>query len=154
MDPVVMKRVLPCSKRQLFDAWSKPAVMMQWFFASQQPKAPSSVNSSFTVGGDYEVIMHLQSGDFRHHGNYRAINRYHHIAFTWNSHLVEDSLVELDFRELSPNRTELTLTHTQFPSEEVRGKHIDGWGGCLDNLLRFFLKMEFTEPATPSLKVE
>lgn len=134
MDPVVIKRVLPCSKRQLFDAWSKPSLMMKWFFASQQPKAPSTVNNSFTVGGSYEVIMHLQTGDYRHYGNYLEIQRYNHITFTWNSYLVRDSLVELDFRELSPNRTELTLTHTQFPNDEVRGKHITGWNGCLDNL--------------------
>lgn len=137
MDPLVMKRVLPCSKRQLFEAWSKASVMEKWFFASQQPVKPSTVNINFTVGGNYEVIMHLQTGDYRHHGTYRAINRYSHIAFTWSSHLVQDSFVELDFREISPNRTRLRLTHTQFPDEEVRSKHTRGWEGCLANLERF-----------------
>jgi uncharacterized protein YndB with AHSA1/START domain len=138
MDPVVMKRVLPCSKRQLFDAWSKSSIMQQWFFASQEPVAPSTVNNSFTVGGNYEVIMHMQTGDYRHYGTYRAITRYSHIAFTWNSHIVQDSLVELDFNELSPNRTEVRLTHTQFPNDDVRSKHTSGWEGCLSNLVRYF----------------
>jgi uncharacterized protein YndB with AHSA1/START domain len=133
-DPIVIKRVLPCGKRQLFDAWSKPSLMMKWFFAVPQPRMPSTVNNSFTVGGSYEVIMHMESGDFRHYGNYSAIDRYHHIVFTWNSHLIRDSLVELNFRELSPNRTELTLTHTEFPNDDVRSKHESGWRGCLDNL--------------------
>lgn len=133
MDPVVIKRVFPCGKRQLFDAWSRPALMMKWFFASQEA-ASSTVNNSFTVGGEYEVVMHLPSGNFRHYGVYRAIDRYNHIAFSWNSHLVQDSLVELDFRELSPNRTELILRHTQFPNAEVRGKHEGGWSRCLQNL--------------------
>lgn len=136
MDPVVIKRIFPCSKRELFDAWSRPSLLARWFFASQEPRQPSTVTANFTVGGHYEVIMHHATGDFRHHGEYRAINRYHHIAFSWNSHLVENSLVTLDFRELSPNRTELTLTHTQFPDAEVRGKHVDGWTRCLDNLQR------------------
>jgi uncharacterized protein YndB with AHSA1/START domain len=140
MNPVVTKRVLPCSKQQLFDAWSKPSIMTQWFYASQKPVAPSTVNNSFTVGGNYEVIMHLETGDYRHHGTYRAIRRYSHIAFTWNSHLVQDSLVELDFHELSPNRTELKLTHTQFPDEDVRSKHVAGWDRCLASLLRYFEK--------------
>jgi uncharacterized protein YndB with AHSA1/START domain len=134
----VTKRVLPCNKRQLFDAWSKPSIMTQWFFATQKPVAPSTVNNSFTVGGNYEVIMHMQTGDYRHFGTYVAINRYSHIAFTWNSHIVKDSLVELHFRELSPNRTELRLTHTQFPDEDVRSKHVAGWQRCLDNLERHF----------------
>jgi len=136
MEPVVTKRVLPCSKQQLFDAWSKPSIMAQWFYASQKPVAPSTVNLSFTVGGSYEVIMHMETGDYRHYGTYRAIRRFSHIAFTWNSHIVKDSLVELDFRELSPNRTELKLTHTHFPDEDVRGKHIAGWDRCLGNLMR------------------
>ena len=138
MGPVVLKRVLPCSKQQLFDAWSKPSIMAQWFFASQEPVAPSTVNNSFTVGGHYEVIMHMQTGSYRHYGIYRAITRYSHIAFSWNSHLVRDSLVELDFRELSPNRTELKLTQTEFPNDEVRGKHVAGWEGCLANLTQYF----------------
>ncbi|MEQ8205051.1 MAG: SRPBCC domain-containing protein [Woeseia sp.] len=136
-DPLVIKRVLPCTKRQLFDAWSKPSVMARWFSAAQQPVAPSTVINSFTVGGEYEVIMHTPGGDRRHYGVYRAIQRYNHIAFTWNSHIVQDSFVELDFRELSVNRTELTLTHTQFPNDDVRSSHMKGWGGCLANLEKF-----------------
>lgn len=134
MDPVIIRRIFPCAKRQLFDAWSKPSLMMRWFFKGQQPNAPSTVNSSFTVGGHYEVIMHLESGDYRHYGVYQAINRYNHIAFSWNSHLVQNSAVILDFRELSANRTELILTHRLFPDDDVRSKHIEGWQGCMDNL--------------------
>lgn len=139
MNSVVLKRVLPCSKRELFDAWSKPSIMMKWFFKSHQPRTPSTVHSRFVVGGDFEIIMHMESGDYRHHGTYRAISRYSHIAFTWNSHIVRSSLVELDFRELSPNRAELTLTHTLLPDQEVRDKHTEGWSGCLNNLQRFFM---------------
>lgn len=142
MEPVVIKRVFPCGKRQLFDAWSRPELMMKWFFASQDAAASSTVKSSFTVGGHYEVVMHLPAGDYRHFGAYRAIHRYYHISFTWNSHLVQGSIVELDLRELSPNRTELTLRHTQFPSEEVRGKHEGGWSRCLENLEKYVQVME------------
>lgn len=134
IQPVVIKRILPCNKRQLFDLWSKPELMLRWLFASQQPKAPSTVNNSFAVGGAFEVVMHLQNGDYRHYGEYQAIQRYSHIAFSWSSHIVQNSLVALDFKELSPNRTLLTLTHSQFTDEAVRGKHTDGWTRCLQNL--------------------
>jgi uncharacterized protein YndB with AHSA1/START domain len=137
MEPLVLKRVFPCTKRRLFDAWSKPALMTQWFFGSQQPRQQSTVDNTFTVGGRYAVTMHLQSGDFKMTGEYRAIDRYHHIAFTWSSHIIENSLVDLRFKELSPNRTELTLTQTEFPDEAVRTSHMNGWGLCLDNLERF-----------------
>jgi uncharacterized protein YndB with AHSA1/START domain len=106
MDPVVIKRVLPCSKRQLFDAWSQPALLSQWLFASQQPTARSTVQSSFTVGGQYEVMMHLPTGDYRHYGVYRAIERYHHIAFSWSSLLLREALsnwIFASYRPIAPN---------------------------------------------------
>jgi len=137
MEPLVLKRVFPCTRRRLFEAWSKPALMTQWFFGSQQPRKQSTVKNSFAIGGQYEVTMHMQGGDYRMTGEYRAINRYSQITFTWSSHIIENSLVDLHFKELSPNRTELTLTQTQFPSEEVRTSHVNGWGLCLDNLERF-----------------
>jgi uncharacterized protein YndB with AHSA1/START domain len=137
MEPLVIKRVMPCSKRQLFDAWSKPSVMARWFFASQTPVKESTVRNSFTVGGSYSLTMHLQTGDYTMSGDYVEITRYTRIAFTWSSHIIEGSLVQLDFRELSPNRTELTLTQTRFPSAEVRASHDQGWSGCLASLERF-----------------
>jgi Uncharacterized conserved protein len=137
MDPVVIKRVFPCNKRQLFEAWTKPSVIAKWFFSSQEPLKQSSFSNTFTVGGRYELIMHLQTGEYRMHGEYRHINRYNNITFTWNSHIVENSLVELDFRELSPNRTEMTLTHSQFTDHDTRLRHVEGWGRCLANLELF-----------------
>lgn len=137
MEPVVIKRVFPSNKRRLFEAWSKPSLVAQWFFASQQPRKQSTFDNSFTVGGHYELVMHLETGDYRMYGEYQAIHRYYHIAFTWNSHIIENSLVVLDFREISPNRTEMTLTQTQFPNEEVRQSHVNGWAGCIESLQRF-----------------
>lgn len=145
MDPLVLKRVFPCSKRRLFDAWSRPALMTQWFFGSQEPRQPSTVTNTFAVGGSYELTMHLQRGDFTMRGMYRAINRYYQITFTWSSHIITDSLVDLHFKELSPNRTELTLIQTLFPSEDVRTAHINGWGMCLDNLERFVAQLPADE---------
>lgn len=135
--PLVIKRVMPCGKRQLFEAWSKPSVMARWFFASQDPVKPSSVENSFTVGGRWKLTMHLPEFEPTMWGEYREINRYNRIVFSWNSHIASDSLVELSFRELSANRTEMTLTHTQFPSAESRASHNDGWSACLDSLERF-----------------
>lgn len=140
MEPVVIKRVFPCNKRQLFEAWSTPSVVAKWFFSSQEPLRQSTFSNTFTVGGRYELIMHLQTGEYRMHGEYRYINRYNNITFTWNSHIVENSLVKLDFRELSPNRTEMTLTHSQFTDQDIRLRHMDGWGRCLGNLELFIIQ--------------
>ncbi|SDE03270.1 MULTISPECIES: SRPBCC family protein [Kordiimonas] len=136
-DPLVLKRVMPCGKRQLFDAWSRPTIMSAWFFADQKAVKPSTVESSFTVGGKWSLTMHMENSEPHMHGEYREINRYNRIVFTWNSHIATDSIVELTFRELSPNRTEMTLMHTHFPNEESRTSHDNGWNMCLDSLEKY-----------------
>jgi uncharacterized protein YndB with AHSA1/START domain len=55
MDPVVIKRVFPCNKRQLFEAWSKPSVVAKWFFSSQEPLQQSTFSNTFTVGGPLRI---------------------------------------------------------------------------------------------------
>ena len=133
-DDVVIRRNFNCSKRILFEAWSQPSIMAKWLFARREDFCEATVSNSFTVGGSYSIIMHLPTNDVRLFGEYTAITRYNRIAFTWSSPVLRNSLVELAFLELSPNRTQFTLTHTLFPSDEIRGQHSDGWQACLDNL--------------------
>ncbi len=134
VDDLVIKRQFKCSKRVLFDAWSKPSVMSNWLFARRDNFRESTITNSFTVGGDYSVIMHLTDNDVHIFGTYTEITRYNRIAFTWTSPAATESQVTLDFNELSPNRTELTLTHNLFSTEEARSAHEGGWGACLDYL--------------------
>lgn len=133
-DDLVIRRSYNCPKRILFEAWSKPEIMSKWLFARRDDFCESTVTSSFVIGGDYAIIMHLPSGDVRLYGKYTDITRYSLIAFTWSSPVISNSRVELAFKELSPNRTQLTLTHSLFPSDDIRDAHDQGWHACLDNL--------------------
>ena len=65
---------------------------------------------------------------------YMEINRYSRISFTWASPVANNLQMILDFREISQNRTELTLSHTLFLSEEVRTANNTGWEVCFDYL--------------------
>jgi uncharacterized protein YndB with AHSA1/START domain len=134
IDDLVVRRVFNCPKRTLFDAWSQPSVMSKWLFARREDFCESTVTNSFSVGGSYSIIMHMPNSDVKLFGEYTDINRYSLIAFTWSSPAISNSNVRLEFKELSPNRTEFTLTHSLFPSEEVRAEHGAGWNACLDNL--------------------
>ena len=108
--------------------------MSNWFYGSRTPFQKSTVTNSFTVGGSYSLTMHLPDTDVHIFGTYTEINRYNRIAFTWTSPVAADSLVVLDFVELSPNRTQLTLTHNLFTTEEARESHNEGWPVCMDYL--------------------
>ena len=133
-DDVVITRTFNCPKRALFDAWSQPSIMSKWLFARREDFCESTVTSSFTVGGKYSIIMHMPSSDVRLFGEYTNITRYSQIAITWSSPVISNSRVNLAFQELSANRTQFTLTHALFPSEDIRAQHGEGWLACLDNL--------------------
>lgn len=134
-DELVIKKVFNCSKRQLFDAWSNANIMAKWFFAESKKFKDSSVESNFTVNGHFSVTMYFENGtDSKINGQYKDILRYSFISFSWNSSITTDSLVKLNFREISPNRSELKLVHSLFPSEESRKMHNQGWNACLANL--------------------
>ncbi|NQV98398.1 MAG: SRPBCC domain-containing protein [Rhodospirillales bacterium] len=134
VDDLVIKRQFKCTKRMLFDAWSQPAVMSNWLYGGRDGFRKSTVTNSFAVGGAYSLTMHMPNSDVHIFGTYTEINRYNRIAFTWTSPVAIDSLVVLDFNEISPNRTELTLTHNLFTSEQARTSHGAGWPVCLDYL--------------------
>ena len=131
---IVLKRVFKLSKRELFDAWSKPELMCRWFFATRERPASCSVENSFVTQGDFKLVMHLSNMDVNIFGKYTEINRYNIISFSWNSPAVSDTLVTLKFRELSASRTELTLIHQLLPDQTLRDQHTEGWNACFDNL--------------------
>lgn len=132
----------------MFDAWTKPEIMQQWFI----PANGSAVTKNdLRVGGRYEHEM-IQNGSslcdgtenkpgtrYPHHGEYLEIKPPEKLVFTWNTNLVKDTRVTVEFRDLGES-TELTLTHEFFPSEELRAGHDGGWTTCLNNLADLFSK--------------
>jgi len=139
---LVIKKEFGISKRALFDAWSKPEIMRQWFFAGEKGDNYCTVENQFVTNGKYKIVMFFnnQSEDqssAEHFGEYTEITRYNTIVFTWNNELVSNAVVKLYFKELSANKSELTLEHSLFPTQEIMQLHNTGWDACLTNLETF-----------------
>jgi uncharacterized protein YndB with AHSA1/START domain len=87
------------------------------------------------VCGSFLIVMAAGDKEIPHRGEYKTIDRYDRLAFTWLSqHTIPGSLVTIDFREKGPHETEVTLHHVGLPSEESRNGHRDGWSGILRKL--------------------
>lgn len=135
MKRIEIIRMLSASCEDVFEAWTDPALMAQWFFA--HPSWSVEVETDFRVGGSYSLNMKSPDGEeFHTHGEYREIKAPTRLVFTWSSYLVKDTLVTLELRP-DGDRTELRLTHDFLDSEPVRQRHHQGWVGCLDSLERF-----------------
>jgi uncharacterized protein YndB with AHSA1/START domain len=136
-----MKKVIKATRSQVFDAWTNPELMQQWYHPGtmQTPKAMSEPK----VGGKYLVEM---KGEMKGKevnptatGIYKKIVPNELICFTWGwqGDPSPETIVTIELKEVSGG-TEVTLTHERFASTEAKDSHQHGWQGCLENLAQFF----------------
>ena len=73
-------RVLAASPDEVFDAWTDPVLMAQWFFA--HPSWTVDVEADVRVGGRYRLVMKSPDGsEMETHGEYREIARPGRLCF-------------------------------------------------------------------------
>jgi uncharacterized protein YndB with AHSA1/START domain len=132
---VVVRRTIAASAEDLFDAWLDPEALAEWMRPGTIKR--SQARTDPRVGGEYEVIMHGESGEIPHRGVYKLIDRPRRLVFTWVSPFAgELSLVTVDFLPVNPvgnHRTEVIVTHEQLP-EEAKAAHTRGWTSGLEHL--------------------
>ncbi len=139
---LVMKHVFKASPERLFDAWTKPELMTQWFHADETWSNPLA-EADLRVEGDWKLDMKRPDGKiYPHSGRYKVIERPHKLVFTWHPHGDKniETLVTLSFKKVSEDSTELTLTHEGLRDEKMKDDHNGGWTACLGNLGRVLEK--------------
>ena len=135
-EKLVMVRTFKAPVERVWAAWTDVEQMKRWF-APGEMSVPSA-EADVREGGRYRVQMQGTGSDCEFHttgGVYREVVPNERLVFTWQWEGSElETLVSLDFKSLSANETELTLTHEGFDNEDTRDKHGEGWSGCLANL--------------------
>jgi uncharacterized protein YndB with AHSA1/START domain len=128
-----LTRVIRAPVEEVFDAWTNPAVMVDWFFGGEHWSV--DVQNDLRVGGAFSLAMRSDDGEvFPHQGVYREISPPTRLVFTWTSHLVTDTLVTVELSDLGDGTTHLTLVHEGLVDAEMRQSHAEGWGTGLANL--------------------
>jgi uncharacterized protein YndB with AHSA1/START domain len=128
----------------LFQAWTDPNKLMQWFGPAGVTTIEAHVD--LKVGGSYRLVMQEADGK-RHtpHGEYREIDPPKRLIFTWvldddsdcdgSEGEFAETVVTVEFQTVGSG-TRLVLTHDFLPSDNSRAAHQMGWDGCLDSLSR------------------
>ena len=132
-----ISRVIPATPRQVFDAWTDPAILANWF-APERSFTTIVHEIDLRVGGRYRIEM-LSPDGVPHTaiGVYRDITPGTRLSFTWKwaeRAEMEETLVTLDFLPHGAD-TELVLRHSLFLSADARDHHEKGWNGCIARLL-------------------
>ena len=138
-EKLVVKRNFKAPVERVYAAWTDAEQMKRWFAPGDM--SVRQAESDVREGGRYRVQMLESGSDCEFHttgGVYREVVPNQRLVFTWQWEGSElETLVTLEFKALSANETQLTLTHEGFDNEDTRDKHGQGWGGCLANLETF-----------------
>ena len=133
---LVVQRKIKASQERLFDAWTKPELMKQWFHARDKMTTPVA-EADLKVEGPWRVVMRNPDGqEYPNNGKYLVIDRPNKLVFTWHpmGHADYETKVTLLFKKVSDEFTEMILTHEGLRDQDWYNKHNAGWIGCLDSL--------------------
>jgi uncharacterized protein YndB with AHSA1/START domain len=144
---VHVTRQLPVPRDEVYRAWTEPDLFARWF----TPPGNASVTAELDVrpGGSYRITLErteLIPGRSFIVGSYMEVQPPERLVFTWGweqpppvkgLEALEtlDSTVTVQFHDLG-ELTEISITHEQLDSQELRDFHRWGWNSTLDQLER------------------
>ncbi|SRR5579871_726979 len=138
---LVVQRKLKASPERLFDAWTRPELLVQWFHAGEAMNTQAA-EVDLRVGGAWSLTMdHTDINERRiTKGKYLVLDRPNKLVLTWIPCLKDyETKVTLLFREIAEGFTEMTLTHEGLRNEDFRG-HESGWDEIFKTFSNWFEK--------------
>ena len=135
---LTIKRRLNATPAEVFEAWTDPKLLMQWFGPENVVTQEVSVDAQ--VGGGFRVVMLEDTGE-RHEvsGTYSEVVANERLAFSW-SWITTPERVSQVIVTFKPDGagTILTLLHEQLFDEQAVKGHTHGWTGSLAKLEALF----------------
>jgi uncharacterized protein YndB with AHSA1/START domain len=129
---LVVRRIIPAPREQVFDAWLDPKSLARWM----RPKGTTGVKAEVDprVGGQFRIVMLQGQESYEHTGEYLVIEPPARLSFTWISRAtnLEPTVVTIEFLERDGN-TELVLTHRRLPPTQI-DSHRSGWSDIAEAL--------------------
>ena len=136
----IVRRHIKADRQAVFDAFRQSDSLAKWF--SPNPNINVEVlDFNFHDGGAYRICYHMPDGSKKGVGGvYDGIAPPNELSFTWiweepDPHAGLQTHVRVQLLE-KDDETEVVLTHTKLPSDDVATHHGEGWKGILDGLER------------------
>ncbi len=131
LDATVTHR-LSSSPEEIFDAWLDPRLIAQFMFGPRlRDERVIQLENEPRVGGRFSYRVHRGGREINHVGEYLALERPHHLEFTWSTDVdPTGSRVIVDFVQIKSG-TEVTLTHQIHPD----------WADFVDKVRQAWSKM-------------
>ena len=137
---LTITRRLRASPPKVYDAWTNPENLIQWFAAAQARPGSIKADLDVRVGGHYRISFVNQDKDEYHEvgGLYREVVPNARLQFTWAWHSTpeRESLVTIEFKA-DAGGTLMVFQHEQFADQTARDNHERGWNKFLDVLEQY-----------------
>jgi uncharacterized protein YndB with AHSA1/START domain len=140
-DKVEVVRTLDAPREEVFRAWTDPEQIRSWWGPGEFTCPEAEID--LRPGGSYRLVMQPTAGDpFVVAGTYREVEPPARLVYTWRWETGpaadgSESLVMVEFRDRG-TKTELALSHSDFPASHGPAPYQMGWEGGLDKFERLF----------------
>jgi uncharacterized protein YndB with AHSA1/START domain len=134
-----VKRTFAAPRVKVFEAWTKPEVLRQWFAAGDDYDG-SFAEVDLRLGGSYRIAMKHRAKGIEHvaYGTYREIVPNERLVFSWSweeDPTKEETLITIELRDAGEG-TEMSFRHDLFSTTKLRDEHGHGWRLCLDRMAK------------------
>jgi len=133
-DEVRLERIIAAEPAQVYDAWTQPALLEQWYCPN--PALELKVQADVEEGGAYVVAM----GPHVVRGTYREVEPVRRLRFgwRWDGDDADPSEVLVEFTPDAAG-TRVRFLHTGFATAEDVENHRIAWEPTLDRLSALLL---------------
>jgi uncharacterized protein YndB with AHSA1/START domain len=137
---VVLRRTFKASRSRVFDAWTKPEQLREWFGPAGM--TTPEVTLDLREGGKYRIVIVDSDGDRNIAvGTFTKVHPPEQLAYTWSWESndppdIYETHVTIDFIERGGD-TEMVFRHEGFRTVDSRNGHESGWTTSFDKLAAF-----------------
>ena len=144
---LTMARRFNASEKAVFDAWTKPELMRQWLFTSEDTN--QIVQNDLQAGGAWEIVDRREEVDYRAIGEYVELEDPHRLIFTFKMPQFSDTedritvwispvqdACEMAFKQeiIVPHEEGWSEEDIQKAGEDYSSQSEEGWGLMFENL--------------------
>jgi uncharacterized protein YndB with AHSA1/START domain len=127
---LVVTRTINGPARIVFEAWTKPELLKQWWVPKSFPLSLLSCEVDARVGGSYRLVFSFQGSETAFFGTYREVTPHSRLVWTNDEGGEAGQVTTVTFQEKAGKT--LVVLHELYPSKEALDAAIaDGssaWG--------------------------
>jgi uncharacterized protein YndB with AHSA1/START domain len=132
MKTITVSTLVKASVEKVWECWTQPEHITQWYHASDDWHAPHAEND-VKIDGKFKTTMAAKDGSagFDFEGTYISVDAYKYIEYAIN----DGRNVKLEFETL-PEAIKITET---FEMENINSEELQrtGWQAILDNFKKY-----------------